>query len=66
MADEVEFIAIIFCDSLDALRNVTGPGHETAIIPEDLRQCLKRFDAKCAHYEVVGKRLKMQAQQKDY
>jgi hypothetical protein len=56
MADEVEVITAIFCDSLGALRNFTGPEYETAIIPEDRRQCLKRFDAKDAHYEAGGKR----------
>lgn len=51
--DEVEFITIIFWDSLDAIRSVAGPGYETAVIPEERKKYLKRFDAKASHYEVV-------------
>ena len=51
--EEVEFITIIFWESLDALRFLTGPDYETAMIPEDRRRYLARCDAKAAHYEVV-------------
>lgn len=52
--DEVEFITIIFWDSIDAIRSVAGPDYETAVIPEERKKYLKRFDAKAAHYEVVS------------
>jgi heme-degrading monooxygenase HmoA len=52
--DEVEFITIIFWDSLDAVRAVAGPNYETAVIPEERKQFLKRYDAKAAHFEVVS------------
>ena len=52
--DEVEFTTIIFWDSLDAVRAVAGPDYETAVIPEERKQFLKRYDAKAAHYEVVS------------
>jgi len=51
---EVEFITILLWDSLDAIRAVTGPDHETAVIPEQRRKYLSRYDAKAAHYEVVS------------
>lgn len=51
---EVEFITIIFWDSLDAVRAVAGPNYETAVIPQGRRKFLKRFDPKAAHYEVVA------------
>jgi heme-degrading monooxygenase HmoA len=51
---EVEFITIIFWDSLDSIRVVAGPNYETAVIPDERRKYLKRFDAKAAHYEVVS------------
>ena len=54
VGDEVEFITIIFWDSLDAIRSVTGGDYETALIPEERKRYLKRFDAKAAHYEVVS------------
>jgi len=55
--DEVEFLTIILWESLDAVRAVTGPDYETAVIPEERRQYLSRFDQKAAHYEVVSSHL---------
>ena len=52
MGGEVEFITIILWDSIDSIRAVAGPDYETAVIPEERRQFLSRFDAKAAHYEV--------------
>jgi heme-degrading monooxygenase HmoA len=54
VADQVEFITIIFWDSLDAVRAVAGPDYETAVIPEERKKFLQRFDEKAAHYEVVS------------
>jgi heme-degrading monooxygenase HmoA len=54
---EIEFITIILWDSLDAVRAVTGPDYETAVIPEERRQYLSRYDPKAAHYEVVSSHL---------
>lgn len=53
VGDEVEFVTIIFWESLDALRVLAGPDYETAMIPEDRRRYLARFDRKAAHFEVV-------------
>ena len=53
---EVEFVTVIFWDSLEDLRAVAGPDYETAIIPEERRRYLQRFDGKAAHYEVVTDR----------
>jgi len=33
---------------------VAGPNYETAVIPEERKQFLKRYDAKATHYEVVS------------
>jgi heme-degrading monooxygenase HmoA len=49
---EVEFITIIFWESLDAIRAIAGADYETAVIPEDRRKYLSRFDSKAAHYEI--------------
>ena len=57
IGDEIEFITIILWDSLDSVRAVTGPDYETAVIPEERRQYLSRFDQKAAHYEVVSSHL---------
>jgi heme-degrading monooxygenase HmoA len=54
--DEVEFVTILLWDSLEGIRALTGPDYETAIIPEDRKKYLKRFDAKAAHFDVVAQR----------
>jgi len=52
--NEVEFITIMLWDSIDAIRTVAGPDYETAVIPEERRQYLSRYDAKSAHYEIAS------------
>lgn len=52
---EVEFITILLWDSLDDLKAATGHAdYETAIIPEERRKYLSRFDRKASHFEVVS------------
>jgi heme-degrading monooxygenase HmoA len=52
--DEVEFITIMLWESMDAIRAVTGPDHETAVIPVERRKYLAHYDAKSAHYEIAS------------
>lgn len=52
---EVEFITILLWDSVEALRAAAGhDDYETAIIPEERRKYLVRFDTKASHYEVAS------------
>ena len=52
---EVEFITIMLWESIDAIRAAAGHADfETAIIPEDRRKYLSRFDGKASHYEVAS------------
>jgi heme-degrading monooxygenase HmoA len=51
-AEEVEFITIMWFESLDDVRAFAGPDFETAVVPPPARALLKRFDATSAHYEV--------------
>jgi antibiotic biosynthesis monooxygenase (ABM) superfamily enzyme len=51
---EAEFVTIMLWDSLDSIRAAAGPDYEAAIIPEERRKYLSRFDAKCAHYEIAA------------
>lgn len=53
---EVEFVTILLWDSMEGIKELAGPDYETAVIPEERRKYLQRFDAKAAHYEVVEKR----------
>jgi heme-degrading monooxygenase HmoA len=52
--EEVEFVTIILWESLDAVRAVAGPDFENAVIPEERRQYLARYDAKAAHYNIAA------------
>ena len=52
--DEVEFTTIMLWDSLDAIRAVAGPDYETAIVPEERRKYLTRFDPASAHYDIAA------------
>ena len=51
-APEVEFITIMIWESIDAIRAVAGADYEAAVIPEERRKYLARYDAKSAHYEI--------------
>ena len=51
---EVEFITIMIWDSIDAIRAVTGPDYETAVVPEERSKYLVRYDAKSVHYEIAS------------
>ena len=52
---EVEFITILLWNSIEDLRTAAGhDDYETAIIPEERRKYLSRFDRKAAHYEVAS------------
>jgi heme-degrading monooxygenase HmoA len=55
--DEVEFVTIILWDSIDALRAVAGADYQRAIVPEERRQHLSRYDLQAAHYEVAASHL---------
>ncbi len=51
---ETEFVTLMLWDSLDAIRALTGPDVETAIVPAERRRHLARFDAKSSHYAVAA------------
>jgi heme-degrading monooxygenase HmoA len=51
---QVEFITIMLWDSIDAIRAVAGPEYETAVVPEERRKHLSRYDGKSAHYEIAS------------
>src|ERR1700724_633582 len=52
---EVEFVTILLWDSIDGLRAAAGHSdYETAMIPEERRKYLARFDTKATHYEVAS------------
>jgi heme-degrading monooxygenase HmoA len=50
--DEVEFVTLMWFDSLDAVSIFAGPDREAAVVPPAARSLLARFDQRSAHYEV--------------
>ena len=50
---EVEFVTILWFESIDAVREFAGEDYEAAVVPEEARRLLERFDARSAHYETV-------------
>ena len=49
----VEFVTILWFESLDAVREFAGEDYEKAVVPAEARRLLTRFDARSAHYETV-------------
>ncbi len=54
VGEEIEFTTIMIWDSIDAIRAVTGPDYETAVVPEERRKYLLRYDAKSVHCEIAS------------
>jgi hypothetical protein len=52
LSDEVEFVTIMWFDSLDNVREFAGDDYEVAVVPPAARAVLARFDARSQHYEV--------------
>lgn len=48
----VEFVTIMWFESLDAVRAFAGADYEVAVVPPAARALLQRFDARSTHYEV--------------
>jgi heme-degrading monooxygenase HmoA len=52
VGDEVEFVTIMWFDSLEAVRTFAGEDYEAAVVPPKARALLSRFDERSQHYEV--------------
>jgi heme-degrading monooxygenase HmoA len=52
VGDEVEFVTVMWFDSVDAVRAFAGEDYEEAVVPPKARALLSRFDARSQHYEV--------------
>lgn len=48
----VEFVTLMWFDSLEAVRAFAGADYKVAVVPPSARALLQRFDARSAHYEV--------------
>jgi len=54
--DEVEFVTVMWFNSLDDVKAFAGEDYETAYVPDKARVILKRFDPRSQHYEVRERR----------
>ncbi len=54
--EEVEFVTIMWFDSMADVRTFAGSDHEVAVVPAAARAVLGRFDERSAHYEVRERR----------
>jgi len=52
LGDEVEFVTIMWFDTLDAVRAFAGEDYEVAVVPPKARAVLSHFDPRSQHYEV--------------
>lgn len=52
LGTEVEFITVMWFESIDAVRVFAGEDYEAAVVPPNARLLLSRFDARSQHYEV--------------
>jgi antibiotic biosynthesis monooxygenase (ABM) superfamily enzyme len=52
LGTEVEFITVMWFDSLDSVRVFAGEDYEAAVVPPAARAVLSRFDARSQHYQV--------------
>jgi heme-degrading monooxygenase HmoA len=51
-ADSVEFVTLMWFESIEAVREFAGADYEAAVVPQAARELLQRFDGRSAHYEV--------------
>ncbi len=50
--DEVEFVTLMWFDSITAVKAFAGEDHTQAVVPPSARALLARFDTHSAHLEV--------------
>jgi len=52
LGDEVEFVTVMWFDTMEAVRTFAGQDYEVAVVPQQARTLLSRFDQRSQHYEV--------------
>ncbi len=52
LEEEVEFITIMWFDSIDSVKAFAGEDYETAVVLPQAQALLARYDARSQHYEV--------------
>ncbi len=57
VGEEVEFVTVMWFNTLDAIKAFAGEDYEAAVVPPKARAVLKRFDERSRHYEVRESRV---------
>ena len=52
LGKEIEFVTVMWFDSMEAVRVFAGEDYEVAVVPPKARALLSRYDARSQHYEV--------------
>jgi len=52
----VEFMTLMWFDSLDAVKAFMADDHEAAHVPAEAQAVLADFDKRAAHYQVLDRR----------
>jgi hypothetical protein len=52
LGKEVEFVTLMWFESIEAVRAFAGEDYEVAVVPAKARVLLSHFDARSQHYEV--------------
>lgn len=52
LGGEVEFVTVMWFDSIEAVRVFAGEDYEVSVVPPKARALLSRFDERSQHYEV--------------
>ena len=53
LENEVEFITIMKFDSIKSVRAFAGDDYELAVVPEEAKKLLSRYDARSQHYNIL-------------
>ena len=53
VGNEVEFITIMYFDSIESIKNFAGENYEHAVVSPKARELLNRFDVVSQHYVMV-------------
>jgi heme-degrading monooxygenase HmoA len=53
---DVEFMTLMWFDTLDSVSDFMGEDHEVAHVPPQARAVLTDFDERSAHYDVLDRR----------
>src|ERR1044071_7350118 len=52
LGNEIEFVTILWFDSIESVREFAGEDYESAVVPAKARSLLMRYEGRSAHYQV--------------